>query len=160
MAKKKTKKIAKKKVLFGYKIPVKSYCEHSEREDKQFGNWEESYSNSLNDTIKHTKEYPDVVSVHDFKPGEVAYVVWTEWSTGDSFGHADRSGTEVIGVFRNEADADVLRSHIESRAAYGSKDNGYNVQTPDGQIFESVLAPWDGYFESLDSCHVGMVTVE
>ena len=94
-----------------------------------------------------------------------AFVVWVEWSTGDSFGHGERCRTEVLGLFKSYDDAEVLKDAIEAssnkydRRGYENDGAAYWVKTPDGQIFTSGWAPWLGYFESLDSVCIDWVEV-
>lgn len=135
---------------FGYKVDINHYCEQSEFSDEAYGDWYESYSNSL-DSIKIVEdEYPDVASVEEFKVGDEVYVVWAEWSSGDSFGRGDRCSTEALAVFSKSEDAYGFAEACE-RAT--SKD-GYNFTASTGQKFSSSYVPWSGYFESLDGVHV------
>lgn len=151
------------KMPYGYAVTINSYCEHSEREDVEYGSWSESYSNDIERLI--VKGGSDVASIHDLQSGDRAFVVWVEWSTGDSFGHGDRSCTEVLGLFKSYEDAEVLKDTIEAssnkydRRGYENDGVAYWVKTPDGQIFTSGWAPWLGYFESLDSVHIDRVEV-
>jgi hypothetical protein len=144
---------------FGYGVKIHSRCDHSERSDEQYGSWHESYTNSISAKVQSVTEYPDVVSTYEIAPGSEAWVVWVEYSTGDSFGHADRNGTEVIGIFSqdNFASAQVLQAGLEKQDA--EDNHAYRIETPDGQVFESNWAPWSGYFEHLDTVHIDQVVV-
>jgi hypothetical protein len=155
-------------VQFGYKVDIESYCEHSEYSDEQYGPWSESYSNHLKGIVTKTTEYPDVASIHDVKPGTSVLIVWAEWSTGDSFGHATNRSTEVLGLFLDMASAKALADGIKngSKSAYHSfrtqnkpASDGYDIKTPDGQRFTSGFASWNGYFESLTDVHIDSATV-
>jgi len=167
MAKKKKSKVkaVAKPVHYGYKVEIDSCCTHSEQSDEEYGPWEESYSNSLQGHATKTEEYPDVASIHDVKPGTNVLIVWAEWSTGDSFGHADNRGTEVLGLFLDMESAKALADGLKKDGQSwrtGSKkqaSDGYKVRTPDGQVFESGFAPWNGYFESLSDIHINTATV-
>ena len=150
------------KGMYGYTIKINSRCTHSEREPEQYGSWSESYSNDLDRKVTKTDKYPDAVSPFDFKPGSNALVVWVEWSSGDSFGHGECSGTEVLGIFKDMESAAYLKTQLDAlyENVYGSeKPNGYDITTHDGQVFKSGFAPWAGYFERLNYIHVDMVTV-
>lgn len=167
MAKKKINKVEREQceMPYGYKVKIDQYCDHYESENEPYGSWSASYTNSVDDMIIKTDEYPDVASIHDVKPGERAFIVWAEWSSGDSFGHGDRNYTEVLGLFVRYEDAEVLQKALEEHArkydrrGYEKDATSYYVKTPDGQIFQSCWAPWLGYFESLDSIHIDRVEV-
>lgn len=164
MAKKKTRPKAAEAKHYGYSIKIESRCTHDEREDKQWGSWSTEYDNSIARNGEKTDEYPDVASIHDIAPGSHALVVWVEWSTGDSFGHGKRTGTEILGLFKDAASAKSLKEQLEkdymSYTNYSrSKPHEYNYKTPDGQVFTSKFAPWSGYFESLDSVNMDSVVI-
>lgn len=148
---------------YGYAVNIQSYCDHYEREDEEYGSWSASYTNSLDSTI--VKGGSDVASIHDLQSGDRGFIVWAEWSSGDSFGHGDRNNTEVLGLFKTYEAAEVLKAAIEAsadkydRRGYEKDGAAYRVKTPDGQLFESGWAPWLGYFESLDSVHIDRVEV-
>lgn len=148
---------------FGYKVVIDQYCNEDWHDGEEWGQWHSSYTNSLN-SVSTANEYPDVVSIHDLKPGDRAYLVWVEWSSGDSFGHGDRTSVEAIGLFVDEDSAKGLAACIEDTNSYTNYQTstkvGYKVTTSDGQEFENLYAPWCGYFESLDSVNVETVVIE
>ena len=158
------KKAADKPIQYGYKVTVESYCNESYHSGEQFGEWRESYSNHLKSIAARDDKYPDVNSIHKIEPGQGALVVWIEWSTGDSFGHGDRSCTEIMGLFKDMVSAQSLKNQIESwspnrKATKWEDTHSYHFKTPDGQEFTSGFAPWSGYFDSLDSVNVDAVTI-
>lgn len=155
-------------IQFGYDVKIDRYCEHSEYSDEQYGPWSESYSNSLKGVVTKSKEFPDVTSIHDVQPGTNVLIVWAEWSSGDSFGHADNGSTEVLGLFLDMASAKTLADGIKygDKKGYHSQrtrnkpaSDGYDIKTPDGQRFTSGFASWNGYFESLTEVHIDSATV-
>lgn len=54
---------------YGYGVEINHCIDYYEAEDKEFGSWSESCSNSFSRVYK-TKEYPDIVSDLDIKVGE------------------------------------------------------------------------------------------
>lgn len=162
------------KPQFGYNVKIDSYCDYSEREDVEYGDWSESYTNSFDGVVKKTDQYPDVTSIFDIQPGTKVWVAWAEWSSGDSFGRADNGYTEVLGIFLDKYAAEELRTHIINGGNQGEADRqnpgkrkkkvknpeGYGIRTSDGQWFESGFAPWSGYFERLTDIHIESATVE
>lgn len=142
--------------MFGYKVEIEQYCDHHERDEEQYGSWSASYSNSINSVVQKTNDYPDVVSTLDIEPGTKALVVWAVWSTGDSFGRARGSQSEAIGIFTDMASAVQFREALDAHEKQGGT---VKLTTSDGQEFEFGYMPWFGYFESLDSVHIDVVTV-
>ncbi len=126
---------------FGYRVVIDQYCDHSEYSDEAYGPWSTSHSNSFGSICK-TEQYPDVTSEHDFAVGERVFVVWAEWSSGDSFGNGDRCSVEAFGVFKTGAEATAYQQELESANHSGDR-----------------WLPWFGYFESLDAVHVECATI-
>ena len=146
---------------YGYGVEVISRCTDSYRSPEQYGEWRESWDNHLKGIARAGVEHPDVVSIHDIARGEDAWVVWVEYSSGDSFGCADRGYTDVIGIFRKAdyAAAEELQRGLEVTSKYDYNRHDYKIETSDGQVFESGFASWTGYFDSLDTVHIERVTV-
>ena len=158
-----TKVVETQPVQYGYKVTVDSTCLESRYSDEQFGPWSESYTNHLESIAAHDSKYPDVNSIHNIEPGQGALVVWIEYSSGDSFGHADRKYTEIMGLFKDMESALSLKNQIESWNPRENKKweeaHSYHFKTPDGQEFQSGFAPWSGYFDSLDAVNVDAVSI-
>lgn len=150
---------AKKVQHYGYAVEVHKTCTHNEHSSEPYGEWKESYDNRLDSVARKSKEYPDVTSIHDIPEGEDAWVVWIEWSSGDSFGWADYGCTDVIGIFRKQDyhAAEELAEQIRTKT---KKDGGfaYQFHTSDGQTFTG-CASWIGYFDSLENVNIDRVCV-
>ncbi|HET8688511.1 MAG TPA: hypothetical protein VFM18_18010 [Methanosarcina sp.] len=148
--------------LYGYNVSITQCCDHSEQVDHSDEpydySWSESYSNYF-DRITKTDEYPDVVSMHDFKAGDQAYLVWAEWSSGDSFGHGDRNNVEALGVFMHKHDAENFAQVLRETRSNKSESGNFSWTSSEGQIVETGCLPWCGYFETLDNINVELVSV-
>ena len=149
---------------FGYAVEIDSVCVYSESSDEKFGSWSESYNNEFKKITK-TNEYPDIVTNIDFQIGETAFLVWVEYSRGNSFGCADREGTEIIGLFKSKEVAQELINAIEYHDRNDDErtwDERYKFyhKTSDGQEFSYGFVPWAGYFEYLDEIHCEEVCIE
>lgn len=99
-------------------------------------------------------EVPDTV-----KRGDTIYMVWVQWSSGDSFGHDDGAHHEVIGFYQTAELAEQARKAIDddSQTGYSFEDGGNRVRVPlfDGSdTREQYTGSWKGYFESLDHVDV------
>lgn len=73
--------------------------------------------------------YNALPAAFEVKVGDTAWLVWAQYSTGDSFGR-DGGQYELCGVFGSEAAAKAEEERLQ-------KVNDYSV-------------PWNGYFENLD----------
>ena len=150
---------------FGYKVSINQYQDSysNERDENgdsvEYGWHESSHSNSFSRITKVDKGgYPDIVSDFDFKKGDDVFVVWFEYSTGDSFGSSYRGSIEAVGVFKDKVCAKELRDAIEAftKNSDANTMNSYKFEceTSDGQKFEYGFAPWVGYFETLEDVHI------
>lgn len=147
--------------MFGYTVNITSECHESTRSGKRFGSWSESWGQTLDNLVTKAPsgQHPDIVSSLDIPPGSNALVVWVIYSTGDSFGRSEGGQTEVLGIFLDMNSAVELKKHIESTDSRESGVNPIKFTTSDGQTFSIDYAPWAGYFESLDSVKIDVVTV-
>lgn len=143
---------------FGYKASYhRSGYENSPTE--RFGSWEASYTNSVKSVQLETK-YPDIASSHEFQPNEVAFLVWVEYSTGDSFGRAHCGSVESIGLFKDEAVANELVAKLNAKHELSDEDkHKFKHTTSDGQTFEYTWVPWSGYFETLEGVYCEPVVI-
>lgn len=136
----------------GFKSVISQFCTNYEREDSDdaYGSWEESYSNSFS-KLKKVSEYPDVVTSLDINVGDGVFVVWAQYSTGDSFGTSYCGEVETIGVFKEYHCACELAAAIE--LSDKNESSSVKVTTSDGQVFE-YYTPWSGYSENLVSVEI------
>lgn len=151
---------------FGYKVVINSHCEHNERSPESYGSWSSSHSNEFESVkkcdITSSVLNPDVTSVHDFSVGSIAYLVWAQWGSGDSFGHGKGSDTEAFALLRDSADAFRLKNALEQAKPNpkAKRENHFYWVSSDGQVVETGFLPWFGYFESLESVHIEAVIIE
>lgn len=147
-----------------FKVEIERDCYESYHSGEQFGDWSESFSNEFKGiTLDNSIEYPDVVSSLKFKTGDIVYVVWVEYSYGDSFGHADCAGTEVVAVFKDATAAYELKNAIERQDTSSQDwDTKYQLEltTSDGQHFKFSTISWHDYFGGLDEVHVEEAILE
>lgn len=152
------------KPLYGYKVHIQRYCEHSEREDTEYGSWSESYSNTF-DYITKTDKYGDVYSPVDLEK-QPGFLVWLEYSTGDSFGNSERGSVEVIALFASRAKAEELKKRLQdwtdkkNSGAYSGTDFDYNFKAKIDKQEIKIYAPWLGYFEHLDNIYIQEVSLK
>lgn len=160
-----------KKNKFGYKVDISQQCEKDIEASKKYGHWERSYSNSFEKISTQAKGIPDGVSDFDIQPGETCYVVWLEYSSGNSFGMAENENIEVVGVFKDKKCAKELEQVIKKQnQAYRQGDFAFGeswedmhkfyCKTSDGQEFQYGFCPWYGYFEVLENVYVEEAVME
>lgn len=161
-----------KKNKFGYKVDIGQRCEKDIEASKKYGHWERSYSNTFQKISKSkTDDVPDAVSDFDIQLCETCYVVWVEYSSGNSFGMAENENVEVVGVFKDKECARQLEKAIEEQnqayrrgeLAFGESwedKNKFYCKTSDGQEFQYGFCPWYGYFEVLENVYVEEAVME
>ena len=66
-------------------------------------------------------------------PGATVWLVWAEYTTGDSFG-SDGGNYELLEICHSAEDAESRKTHFAGVTDYS--------------------VPWNGYFENLDSLNV------
>jgi hypothetical protein len=143
-------------------VKIISNCIHSFYEEREWGSWEETWENHL-DGISLDKDrfyYPESVPT-DFEvaKGDIVYVVWAEYSGGNSFGSGDRNYTDVIHIFKDQDLAWNAHRILESPVGEEYKNWTIKFKSDSGKEI-SYCRPWLGYFESLDDVHVVQAIVE
>lgn len=139
---------------------------HYHQEGAGWGTYVTSgYSNKLV-SVKKVMSQPDIASIHDFPKSSTAYLVWIEYSTGDSFGSHERKEVLPIALLKNREDAGKLRTQTSfwsPREEYEArKHQEYKksyFKSSDGQVIELGYSPWTGYFEQLEEIHIAEVTI-
>ena len=129
----------------GYRVDIETTLISDDCESD--GCWYAVYQNRFNSVTK-TNGVSDITSTIVINPGEECYVVWAEWSSGDSFGTGDNSSTEALAIFTDKKSADIFVKVLENTREYSKK-----IITPDKQS-HSVQCGWVGYFESLTAIHI------
>lgn len=99
----------------------------------------------------------------EVKAGDTIFMVWLQYSTGNSFGRNDGEYHEVVGWYQNVDDAIKCQTAIENEDPnYRFEEGGNTIQVPtfDGQATRKLYTgSWKGYFESLDDVQVETVRV-
>lgn len=111
------------------------------------GDPDDEWDNDSTDGIVEVTEYNLVKedgyhvleTAFDVAPGDSVWLVWAQYSTGDSFGSYGAQ-YELCGVFNDEIEAGIEAERLESVDDYS--------------------VPWKGYFESLDFIKVQHMTVD
>jgi hypothetical protein len=155
--------------MYGYKVDIKSTLTFEKRSDERFGSWEEAYTNRFKGILRDDK-YPDACTSSEIESSnEPFYLVWVEYSTGDSFGRSERGRVEVIDIFEKGEDADKVAAAIEEHDKLRSKFNARwgdeRREIPNeikveisGGTYALPDIPWSGYFESFDAVNIETIS--
>jgi hypothetical protein len=137
-------------------VNISKHCDHSERENEEYGSWSESYTNDFYGV--HLSAILGGKTPIDFIPkiANTVYLIIAEWSTGDSFGWADRSHYEVVHIFQNKGLAqlalETLRQEPDQTLEdYNSYDSCKVSFLTDSGITMTYHRDWLEYFSSLNS---------
>lgn len=136
----------------GLKVEIRQACTGTIVPEYRHGYWEESYVNTL-ERITICDEYPDVVTTLPVRAGETVYLVWAEWSAGDSYGIAIKRFYETFGVFYDMESAQQLEAALQQRKLP-------RVRTADNQHFKlAVPRPWGGFFDRFENLYIQALTI-
>lgn len=89
----------------------------------------------------------DVVCGADVHKGDTVFIVWAEYTTGDSFG-TDHGYVELVAAFVDETKANTWAEYLQTAG-----DSNCLIELEDGS-FHDFYMPWHGYFESLERINV------
>jgi hypothetical protein len=122
--------------------------------DEQWGDWSETYDFSVNSaslTKRPGMETEYYGGGETLSSGETIYAIVANWSSGDSFGHADRSSYDVCIINKEKVYANqnlgILNKAEEPR-------NGPLMLFLDDGTQIAYAPGWTGYFEGLDSLEI------
>lgn len=75
----------------------------------------------------------------EYKHGDVAFVVWACWSSGDSFGWDDDKYAEVFGVFKTYNEAEKLEQILWNwKKATRGDEKAYGIYIPWTDMFSNL----------------------
>lgn len=137
-------------------VQYHEHCTHSYREDKEWGEWRESYDFGIDGvslTSRDRWNEEKLGCLIDVKAGDAVFVLYMTYDTGDTFGRADGKG-EVIWVFRDPTLAMVAKAKWELENE--KRDPEFSIEFEvDGGEKVTQSNPAAGYFEN-----VGYISVE
>lgn len=140
-------------------IKVNEYCIHSEQGEGTYADW--SSSNCFEVESAHTTPHVRMDSYAvDAKEGDVVYVLYIRYGSGDSFGHSDGNGT-VIDVYTSESMARKAEKIIEKNTSADTWTIPSGVVDDLGKWdMRKVWSPASGYFETFEGVHVTSLVVQ
>jgi hypothetical protein len=95
-------------------------------------------------------KYSDIPLDYEPAYGELYYLLYAVYSTGDSFGHDPGNSIEFIWLY-NKDQVHIAQENLHRIEKSQRAENGQvSLLGPDGKTEYKIYAPWHGYFESLD----------
>ena len=142
--------------MTGYRVEIDSICTHNHHSGEQFGEWSASYTNTFKG-VSLSEANANLRAPFTAKTGAVVYVVWAEWSSGDSFGSDTCGSKEELAIFQTHA---IALEYVQWLQAFDHTDwKPHICKTSDGQEFTHGYLPWQGYFESLEGIYIETCTL-
>jgi len=135
-------------------VNIDHTCTYSKRSKEAYGDWRSDYSNDLESVTISEDGYGEPIDF-EVENGEEVFVVWAEYSTGDSFGRSSGS-FDVVTVYKSEDKANKAAKILTSPVSDG-KDyyESWTVElTTEGGSLLKYNRPWMGYFEHLEGVNV------
>lgn len=142
-------------------VELGKVCTASYYAPEEYGEWSETWDNEFRAVYAEDGWDREKVPVdYEVKQGDIVYVVWAEWSSGNSFGRDHNGHTDVVHVFKDKDLAwDCYRAlmgdpkskskgwdeHFESWTAKFLLDSGKEMP---------YHRSWLGYFDDLGEIHV------
>ena len=132
-------------------------CICSHRASGRYGDWSEEYDfdvKSVSATSRNNFYAEETINVGiDVAAGDVVFVLYMTYSTGDSFGRATGKG-EVLWAFKDAAIA------MKAKAAWEQKGKDYSIEFEvDGGNTITLSNPASGYFENLGAVDIATFLV-
>lgn len=147
----------------GYKVDIKQKMISCQYDEGDYARWNEVYDNTLNPNLTIDMNYPDVISEIDLRKVKSGYLIWIEWSDGNSFGCAENRNTDCLALVEKENTAiqlrDTIKQLIDDDDTHVCFDENRNIiiDTKEGKI--QIGNPewlWD-YFASRKRVHIDLV---
>lgn len=125
---------------------------------KRYGSWWKDSTHTFHGLVSDIGKttsfgYEMVTTSADAKPGDLLYLLWVEYSTGDSFGTSRGNFCEV-GVYDDEEKAKHIASLIRDDCKI-KKDEPTILVDMDGVNVSTTT--WKGYFERLQDVHIELL---
>lgn len=130
-----------------------THCERSERSDEEYGSWQTSYSTHF----KNVSRDKDLLNKWSFEARKVSddvynasliYIIWVEYSDGDTFGYSTGNG-QLAYVTTDPEEA----IKIEEKILKGELDW---IDSPNSICSYPY---WNGYFNGIERVHVEFTKV-
>lgn len=136
-------------------------CLDNYHSGEQYGDWYAHYDFSVKGvSLSEPEAYGcyEKFGLKEVELGDVVYVLWMTYSSGDSFGSSTGNG-EVLWVFKDVKLALRAKQLYEKINADDNCMFSIEMETEDGEKFK-MSNPAAGYFENMGSIEVSTFLVE
>lgn len=135
----------------------------SYHEPVQFGEWYETATHTISGfVVVNKKDYFDITVPFLPSPEKPYFLLYTTYSTGDSFGYSYNGSIEFIDLYAYE-ELDLakenkkrIEDHNEVKSSNFNEEYYFYLLDREGQEHR-MSAPWKGYFENLESVNIDSV---
>lgn len=150
------------------KIDTTEYVEYADYDHSNEWDRPNTYtSRTINHGIlKGDEDYGDIIAPFDIKIGDKVFLLYVEWSTGNSFGNDENYGISYIGVFTDlelaEKNLEVIRNaNRRSEDSWELLEEKFVIEHQDGseEQYIDYSVPWYGYFKSMYSSGIKEILV-
>jgi hypothetical protein len=144
------------------KLNIDHYCESESHSDEAYGPWETVYSFHVGTKAKVVEEsgYKVEPLPSGVSRGDVVFAIIANYSTGDSFGMAERGDYDVVCIVKYLDKAKEILKILKTPALSNDFDARLVKFTLDNDSEVAYHRPWLGYFESLDSLEIYPIILE
>lgn len=130
-------------------LDEKHYCTDSHHSNERYGSWWADH-----DFTAPTEAYSIPKSSYrafgyvgpELTPGDVLYVLYVLYSSGDSFGNSNRGNYEVLCINKDPSKA-AQNLNVVRKV---KNPESVQLQLDNGETQSLYCGGWTGYFESVD----------
>lgn len=127
------------------------------------------YYNTSNDyniyglKLAENNKYFDITIEGNVERGDILYLVYGEYESGDSF-HRETGCVEFVDVFRDKQNAYICQKELENHYKKHENESYLDafycqLKRENGTLYQYSI-PWNGYFERLNFIEVVELLVE
>jgi len=128
---------------------ITNTCTHYETHDD--GTWNAAYTNKLESVMINSQG--NMTTDFIVNVGDIVYVIWAEYSSGDANGIGLNGNTEAIQIYKTLASADAAFALINNSVPTVSL-------TSEGGNPVSFTKPWGSQYNVLGAVHLNVRFVE
>lgn len=146
-----------------------TYENEGSNEEGDYRNWSKSNENDIRSiSITEEKEYFDLIIEKDFDLNKPCYLVFVEYSVGDSFGQ-ETGRLEYLKIFKTKEEAELFKFNLEQLEKYA--ESKFQEEKFKPKLFEKIdikyssirsftyfgekfFLPYGGYFDILEKIDI------
>lgn len=148
---------------------ITTYSNNGYDEEGDYRTWSKSNENDIKSiSVTKDKKFFDLIIEKDFDLNKPCYLVFVEYSSGDSFGE-ERGCLEYIKVFKTKEEAELFKVNLNKLEEYA--DSNFKNEKLNPKLFEKIdtkyscirkfeyfgekfCLPYGGYFDNLEKIEI------